>query len=104
MIPLAVAYLAAIRVVAPPKQGLLDLLLDHALLDSLQDQLAFRQGEAESLHGYLIAHDARHFLDLFVAGAVHYHQLKSEYDARVSIALARASAVGTMQDRGSDIP
>ena len=86
VMPLAVAYLAAIRAVAPPKQGLLDLLLDYALLDRFQDQLAFRQGEAESLHRHLIAHDARHFLDVLVAGVVHCHQLKSEYDARVPIA------------------
>jgi hypothetical protein len=86
VIPFAVTCLAAFRAVAPPKQSILDLLLDHALLDSLQDQLAFRQGEAEGFHRSLIALDPRHFLDVLVAGGVYCHQLKSELDACFSIA------------------
>jgi hypothetical protein len=82
---LAVARLTAFRAVAPQQQSILDLLLDHALLDSLQDQLAFHQGEAEGSHHHLIALDPRHFLDVLVAGGVYHHQLKSELDARFSI-------------------
>jgi len=37
-------------------------------------------------HRHLIALDPRHFLDVLVAGSVHYYQLKSEFDARFSIA------------------
>ena len=49
---------------------MLDLLVDHAFLDPLQDKLAFRQGEAESFHHHFIALDPRHFLDVLVAGVV----------------------------------
>jgi len=43
-------------------------------------------GEAEGFHRHLIALDPRHFLDVLVAGGVHYYQLKSEFDARFSLA------------------
>jgi hypothetical protein len=83
---LASARFTAFRAVAVPQQSILDLLLGHALLDPLQDQLAFAQGETEGFHHHLIALDPRRFLDVFVAGSVHYYQLKSEFDARFSIA------------------
>jgi hypothetical protein len=72
--------------VAPPKQRILDLLLDHTLLDSLQEQLAFCEGEAEGFHRHFIALDPRHFPDMLVTGGVHHHQLKSECDAGFCIA------------------
>jgi hypothetical protein len=81
---LAVARFTAFRAVAPAPQSILDLLLHHALLDALQDQLAFRQGEAEGFYRHLIALDPCHFLDVLVAGSVHYYQFKSEFDARFS--------------------
>ena len=86
VMPLAVTCLAAFRARAPPQESFLDLLLDDTLLDALQDQLAFRQGEAEGFHRHLIALDSRHFLDALVAGGIYYHQLKSELDALFSIA------------------
>jgi hypothetical protein len=43
------------------------------------------KGEAEGFHRHLIALDPHHFLDVLVAGGVHYHQLKSECDARFSL-------------------
>ena len=98
MIPFAVTCLAAFRAIAPPKQSILDLLLDHTLLDVLQDQFAFRQGQAEGLYRHLIALDPRHFMDLFVAGVVHYHQLKSECDARFSI--ARGAVISSLRCAG----
>jgi hypothetical protein len=98
MMALAVARLTAIRAVAPPSQSIVDLFPDHALLNLLQDQLAFRQGEAERFHLHCLPIDARHFVHLFVSGVVLYDQLQSEFRARPSF--ARAQVINTLQRGG----
>jgi hypothetical protein len=50
-------------------------VLDYALLDLRQDQLAFRQVETERFHLQSLALDALHFLHLLVAGVVPDDQL-----------------------------
>jgi len=86
MMALAVARLTAIRAVAPPRQSVVDLLPDHALLNLLQDQLAFRQGKAERFHLHGLPLDVGHFVHLLLAGVVLYDQLQSEFRARRSFA------------------
>jgi len=55
-------------------------------------------------HRHFIALDPRHFLDVLVAGSVHYYQLKSEFEAAFPSLVVRSSDVGSVQERGSDIP
>src|SRR5215469_2737125 len=50
VIALAVARFTTLRAASQLEQRLVDLFLDHALLNLLQNQLAFRQGEAEGFH------------------------------------------------------
>ena len=78
MMALAVERLAAIQAVVPQSQSIVDLLPDHALLNLPQDQLAFRQGEAEAFHRHSLPLDVCYLVHLLVAGVVLYDQLQSE--------------------------
>ena len=74
----ALARFATVRAAVEPKQSIVDLLPDHRLLDFLQDQLTFRQGEAEGFHGHTLPLELGYIQHLLLAGVAHRDELEAE--------------------------
>ena len=54
------------------------MLLDYLLLDFLQDQLAFRQSEAESFYGHTVPLELAYVLRALLTGVAHRVELEAE--------------------------
>jgi hypothetical protein len=87
--PPAVADFTADRAASEPKQSIADLLLDHCLLDFFQDQLAFRQSEAQGCDGHTLPLELSDFLHLLLAGVAHHDELEAELHALPTFRPAR---------------
>ncbi len=85
----AVAHFAAVRAASEPKQNPVDLLPHHCPLDVLQDQLAFRQREAEGLHGYTLPLELSYILHHFLTGVAYRDELEAELHALPAFSPAR---------------
>ncbi len=89
VMPPAMAYFAAVWAASEPKQSIVGLLLDHSFLDFLQDQLTFRQSEAEGFYDHTLALELGYILHLLLPGVAHRDEFEAQLHALPALRPAR---------------